>query len=89
MTTPASLLHARPRRSRRLAARLWWATLPHAGMIGWPKGVGNPPRWYDYPLAWLNRLAEKLPGSEPFEPQPPIICTCDYCQGVPGAVFEP
>jgi hypothetical protein len=80
-------------RSTRLAARLWWATLSYRG---WATTTAediadgaNPPPWYAHPLAWLNKLAEKLPGSEPFEPLPPIVCTGDYCRGVPGARFEP
>lgn len=68
-------------RSKRLAARLWWATLPYAGWIGYAGEEGaTPPPWYAYPLAWLNRLAEKLPGSAPFEPMPRIECDCDYCR---------
>lgn len=80
-------------RSTRLAARLWWATLPY---WGWstvtPDEIADGARpfpWYFRPLAWLNRLADRLPGSAPFKPLPPIDCDCDYCRGVPGARFEP
>lgn len=77
-------------RSTRVAARLWWATLPYRGWVAYDGEVGAvPPPWYAHPLAWVNRLAEKLPGSEPFKPMPVRECPCDYCQGVPGAVYEP
>lgn len=80
-------------RSKRLAARLWWALLPYAGWIAYSDddlecGAIKPP-WYAYPLAWLWELVRRLPGSDPFEPMPPVVCNCDYCRGVPGAVFEP
>jgi hypothetical protein len=82
-------------RSRSFAARVWWATLPYAGWVGWrdeeleADGTCRKPPWYAFPLAWLNRLAEKLPGFGAFEPMEPIVCNCDYCRGVPGARFEP
>ena len=84
-----------PVRSRRLAARLWWALLPYAGWIGYRDkelerdGTCVPPPWYAFPLAWLWEVVRRLPGSAPYEPLPPIECDCDYCRGVPGAVFEP
>lgn len=78
-------------RSTRLAARLWWATLPYEGWVSYsPDEVGAiPPPWYAWPLAWLHRLVRKLPSSAPFEPWEPIICDCDYCRGVPGAEWTP
>ena len=78
------------RRSRRLAARLWWFTLPYAGWVGYRDVPGgNPTPWYAFPLAWLNTLASKLPGSDPFEPSPVQACDCDFCRGVPGAEYTP
>lgn len=78
-------------RSRKLSARLWWATLPYAGWIGYSEpGDGSiPAPWYAYPLAWLNKLAARMPGFQAFEPPPEIDCDCDWCRGVPGARFEP
>jgi hypothetical protein len=80
-------------RSTRLAARLWWATLPYAGWVTVTADEiadgANPAPWYAWPLAWVNRLAGRLPGSEPFGPLPPVVCDCDYCRGVPGPRFEP
>lgn len=77
-------------RSRTLAARLWWVLLPYAGWTGYhEKGDPNPPPWYAYPLAWAWKLVGRLPSSAPYEPMAPIVCNCDYCRGVPGAVFEP
>jgi hypothetical protein len=77
-----------PKRSRKLAARLWWFLLPFAGETGYPN-PDNPPRWFAYPLAWLWQLVNKLPSSDPFEPYSGPACNCDYCRGVPGAVWEP
>lgn len=85
---PSAAYSSVPVRSGRLAARLWWWLLPYAGETGYPN-PDNPPRWFSYPLTWAWKLVGKLPSSAPFEPQPPIICDCDYCRGVPGAVFEP
>lgn len=73
------------RRSNRLAARLWWATLPYAGWVGYrdkeleAEGVCPRPPWYAYPLSWLWTLAGRLPGSDPFAPMELIVCTCDGC----------
>lgn len=74
--------------STKWAARLWWFLLPYAGETGYADAE-HPARWFAHPLTWLWKFVGKLPGSEPFEPMPPIVCTCDYCRGVPGAVFEP
>lgn len=76
-----------PVRSRRLAARLWWALLPFTGCYAyaerrWQRALGFVPF-----LLW--KLAGRLPGSAPFEPELPVACDCDYCRGVPGARFEP
>lgn len=77
-------------RSRRLAARLWWATLPYAGWVTYDGEPGAvPPPWWAHPLAWINKLSEKLPGSEPFEPMVERECDCDWCRGVPGAEWRP
>jgi len=86
-----------PVRSRKLSARLWWATLPY---YGWTCGSAGqrvddildgarPAPWWAYPLGWLNRLAARIPGFGAFEPTPPVVCDCDFCRGVAGAVFEP
>lgn len=75
-------------RSTKLAARLWWLLLPYAGWTGYPN-EDNPAPWYAWPLTWLWKLVGLLPSSAPYEPQPPDVCTCDYCRGVPGARFEP
>ena len=78
-----------PRRSRKLSARTWWLLLPFEGYFGYrDKDDPRPPLWV-YPLAWLWRLNDRLFSPAPFEPTPPIACDCDYCRGVPGAVFEP
>ncbi len=76
-----------PERSMRLAARLWWALLPH---IGYGSDVfPESRRWYE-PLAYRAwKLVGLLSSSAPYKPMPPINCNCDYCRGVPGAVFEP
>lgn len=69
-------------RSRKLAARLWWALLPFAGCHGYGKEEGLAWRWWmrfsvvPY-LAW--KLVGKLPSSAPFEPPPLIVCNCDEC----------
>ena len=81
--------------SRKLSARIWWATLPYLGWVGYrdkeleADGTCRKPPWYAWPLSWLNRLAANWPGFEAFEPMPEVVCNCDYCRGVPGAVFEP
>lgn len=78
-------------RSSRAAARLWWALLPYAGCYGWGKDDGGNWRWwmrFNVVPYLLWKLVAKLPSSSPFEPMEPIVCTCDYCRGVPGAVFE-
>ena len=77
-------------RSRSIAARVWWWTLPFAGWVTYDGEVGaTPPPWYAYPLARLNRLAARAPGFRAFEPSPPVECDCAWCRGVPGARFEP
>lgn len=77
-----------PVRSKRLAARLWWFLLPYAGETGYSDSE-FPARWRAYPLTWLWKLVNALPSSAPFEPSRIPPCDCDYCRGVPGAVFEP
>lgn len=100
MTDERSLLASRyrgPIHSTKWAARAWWWLLPYAGIWGYKDDVDefgpNPnERWwwrftFLHYCAW--RLVSKLPSSAPFEPMEPIVCNCDYCRGVPGAVFEP
>jgi hypothetical protein len=72
--------------------RLWWALLPYAGWMTYDgeEGAVKPP-WYAYPLAWLWNGVHAVMvrfGVGAFPPSPPIVCNCDYCRGVPGAVFE-
>lgn len=76
-------------RNTRLAARLHWALLPCMGAYYYADEMGEK-----VPLRWrlgyrLMTLVTKLPGSELYPPLPQIECGCDYCHGVPGAVFEP
>jgi hypothetical protein len=75
-----------PQRNTRVAARLWWALLPY---IGYYCDGTEDWRWWMRPARWLWVLVDKLPGSAPYPPLPPVVCTCDYCMGVPEAVFEP
>jgi hypothetical protein len=84
----------------RLLRRVWWSLLPYAG---WTAGTreerradeadgANPPPWWAFPLAWLWRLNSALMdrlGVSAAELCPPHTCDCDFCRGVPGAVFEP
>lgn len=71
-----------PVHSQRLAARLWWTLLPFAGCYGYGKDDGLAWRWWmrfsvvPY-LLW--RLVARLPGSDPFEPMPQVVCTCELC----------
>ena len=84
----AAQVYRGPIRSRTLAARLWWLLLPFAGETGYADAE-HPARWFAHPLSWAWALINKLPRSAPFEPFPHIECNCDYCRGVPGAVWEP
>lgn len=80
--------------STRLAARLWWALLPYAGIWGYrdEDAPAENVRWwwrFTFVAYYAWKLVGRLPGSDPFEPMAQIVCTCDFCKGVPGAVFEP
>lgn len=68
-----------PRRSRRVAARAWWALLPFIGYY-----CDDTPmwRWWMRPARWAWALVGKLPGSDPYEPVAPVVCNCDYCLGL-------
>ena len=78
----------KPSRNTSLAARLWWLLLPFAGETGY-SDADHPARWFAHPLTWLWKLVGKLPNSDPFKPYEGPQCDCDYCRGLPGAVYEP
>lgn len=72
--------------------RAWWILLPYAGWMGYRHEGMNRIPLHAYPLAWLwsgvSWYMTKR-GIGAFPPSPPVVCRCDYCRGVPGAVFEP
>lgn len=52
------------RRSNRVICRIWWATLPYWGWIGWGDDWDDeangtvPAPWYAYPLAWIHNACQ-------------------------------
>jgi hypothetical protein len=86
-----------PLRSRGFASRVRWTLMPWWA-FAWryrndDPDDPNPGRWWHHCIGstalWLDKLLERLPGGALFEPMPRVECDCDYCRGVPGAVFEP
>lgn len=73
-----------PERSNRFAARLMWWLLPRIGYYA--EGFDRVRAW---PFYMLWKLVGLLPSSALYEPYQGPACTCDYCRGVPGAVYEP
>lgn len=68
------------RRNGSLVARLWWFLLPATGFFAYPDTTTRCERalWLAPYLLW--RAVNRLPF-DPFEPMPPIVCTCDECTG--------
>lgn len=84
-------------RGKGIVSRLRWALMPWWA-FAWRYrdewvDAPNPGRWWEHCLGsttwWLDKVLERLPGGDLFEPMPPIMCDCDYCRGVPGAEFVP
>ncbi len=73
-------------RNRTLIARLRWLILP---LMGYCYGESWRDQIRGRPFVWLDNILGRLPGSDLFAPVPEVVCNCDWCRGVPGAVWEP
>jgi hypothetical protein len=77
-------------------SRLRWALMPWWAFAWRYRDDFNNPEtdaWWKSCIGstiyWLDKVLEHLPGGDLFAPYTPPKCDCDYCRGVPGAVFEP